>query len=138
MATYYECVKKGNRHLLHEFASQYPAAAARCVHWTFDKVLQILFNCAPAANVNPSEVHTDGVAARCEPGLVSSLYSYLGIVEPQMRKTEHLHALLQVLGFHSIAQSISSNMVTSYIFFVKYGVTSLASPSQAKRHALCT
>ena len=66
MAAYYERVKKGNRYVLHEFASQYPVAAARCVHWTFDKVLQILFNCAPAANVSPSEMHTDGVAARCE------------------------------------------------------------------------
>ena len=79
MAAYYERVKKGNRHVLHELATQYPAAAARCVHWTFDQVLQVLFNCAPAGNVKPDEMHTDGIAAHSEPGLANYLFSYLGI-----------------------------------------------------------
>ena len=77
MAAYYERVKKGNRHVLHEFATKYPAAAARCVHWTFDQMLQVLFNCAPAANVNADEMHTDGIAARCEPGLANYLYIWV-------------------------------------------------------------
>ena len=104
MAAHYEQVKKGNRHKLHEFATQYPAAAARCVHWTFENTLEILFNCSPAANVRPAEMHTDGIFSRCDPGLVGHLSSFLGIVEPQMRQTEHLHALIQVLGFSNPRQ----------------------------------
>ena len=90
--------------MLHELATQHPDAAARCVHWTFDQVLQILFSCAPAATVNSAAIHTDGIAARCEPGLANLVLSYLGIVEPQMRKAEHIHALLQVLGFSNPRQ----------------------------------
>ena len=127
MAAYYERVKKGNRHVLHEFATKYPAAAARCVHWTFDQMLQVLFNCAPAANVNAEAMHTDGIAARCEPGLANYLSSYLGIVEPQMRKTEHVHALLQVLGFRNPRQYFLSGdfvhlfrQVWSYVASVSF------------------
>ena len=46
-------------------------------------------------------MHFDGTAARCEPGLISDVRSYLGIVEPQMRMTEHMHMLIQVLGFEN-------------------------------------
>ena len=99
MSEYYENVQKGNRYILHEYVAQHPAAAARAVHWTFDHCLRILFNTAPAATVSASEIHTDGVAARCEAGLIGHIQSYMGIVEPKMRKTEHLDKLIQVLGF---------------------------------------
>ena len=82
-----------------KFAVQFPQVSARCVHWTFDQCLQILFNTAPSATLNPRKQHTDGVSSRCEPGLLGYIQSYLGIVEPQMRKTEHIHKLIQVLGF---------------------------------------
>ena len=99
MARYYDAVEKGNRYRLHTLATQRPDAAARCVHWTFERVLEVLFNCAPAANVKPREMHTDSIPARCEPGLVAYVASKLGIVEPQMRLTEHMHMLIQILGF---------------------------------------
>ena len=37
-------------------------------------------------------------SARCEPGLLAYIAGYLGIVEPQMRMTEHLHMMIQILG----------------------------------------
>ena len=44
-------------------------------------------------------VFADGFPCRCEPGLIGYVTHYFGIVEPQMRFTEHIHMLMQVLGF---------------------------------------
>ena len=51
MAQYYEDAKKGDRLYFHELAVRWPAAAAKCVHWTFQHTMQILFNVAPPANI---------------------------------------------------------------------------------------
>jgi len=99
MTAYYNRVKQGNALRLHELATRWPAAAARCVHWTFQHTLQVLFNAAPPANAKPRMQHVDTIPACCEPGLLSYVAGYLGIVEPQMRLTEHLHMLIQILGF---------------------------------------
>ena len=100
MGAYYDRVKAGNRLRLHELATEWPGAAAQCVHETFTMTLQIIFNTSPPANPKkPHRLHADGVPARCEPGLISYVASYLGIVEPQMRYTEHIHMLMQVMGF---------------------------------------
>ena len=56
----------------------------------------MLSNAALPANVKPLRQHIDGIPARCEPGLLAYPSGYLGIAEPQMRLTEHLHMLLQV------------------------------------------
>ena len=42
--------------------------------------------------------HIDGIPAKCEPGLLAYVAAYLGIVEPQMRLTQHLHMLMQIFG----------------------------------------
>ena len=99
MAAYYDRHKAGDALFFHEFAVRWPGAAAQCVHWTFEHTLTVLFNLAPPANRRPKQQHWDGIASRCEPGLLAYISSYLGIVEPQMRWTEHLHKLIQVLGF---------------------------------------
>ena len=100
MGAYYDRVKAGNRLRLHELATEWPGAAAQCVHETFTMTLQIIFNTSPPANPKkPQKLHADGIPARCEPGLISYVASYLGIVEPQMRYTEHIHMLMQVMGF---------------------------------------
>ena len=62
----------------------------------------MLFNASPPANRKLFLQHIDGIAARCEPGLLAHLAAYLGIVEPQMRLTEHLHMLLQAYTLRSI------------------------------------
>lgn len=99
MKTYYGRVKKDNALRLHEFAIEHPAAAALCVHLTFRMTLEFLFNCSGPANHRPSKQHADGYPCKCEPGIFNYLAGYMGIVEPQMRWTEHLHMLLQLLGF---------------------------------------
>ena len=99
MAAYYDRHKAGNALFFHELAVRWPGAAAQCVHWTFEQTLTVLFNLAPPANRKPRQQHWDGIASRCEPGLLACISSYLGIVEPQMRWTEHLHKLVQILGF---------------------------------------
>ena len=63
MAQYFKRVNKGNPLRMHELATQWPAAAAACVHWAFDKTLQALFRCAPAANWKPHRQHIDTIPA---------------------------------------------------------------------------
>jgi len=99
MKSYYGRVKKDNALRLHEFAIEHPAAAALCVHLTFRMTLEFLFNCSGPANHRPEKQHADGYPCKCEPGIFNYLAGFLGIVEPQMRWTEHLHMLLQLLGF---------------------------------------
>ena len=101
MARYYNRHRAGNALFFHELATTCPGAAAQCVHWTFRRTLTELFNVAEPANHKPKRQHVDGIPARCEPGLLGYVAGYLGIVEPQMRLTEHLHMLVQVLGFTS-------------------------------------
>ena len=101
MARYYNRHRAGNALFFHELATTWPGAAAQCVHWTFRRALTALFNVAEPANHKPERRHVDGIPARCEPGLLGYVAGYLGIVEPQMRLTEHLHMLVQVLGFTS-------------------------------------
>ena len=83
----------------HELAAQFPDAAARAVHDTFYHTLTILFNAAPPANVDPKAQHVDTIPCKLTPGILGYIAGYLGIVEPQMRLTEHLHMLVQSLGF---------------------------------------
>ena len=99
-SAYYERVKRGNASRLHELAVRWPAAAAQCVHWAFDQTIQRLCRCAPAANWKPEEQHIHTMPALCGmPGFLGDGAGYLGMVEPQMRKTEHLHSIWQVLGY---------------------------------------
>ena len=99
MASYYKRSKQDNALRFHEFAVKFPAAAAECVHMAFRMAIEVLFNCAPPGNVRPERQHADGFPCKCEPGIFNFIMSYLGIVEPQMRWTEHLHMLLQLMGF---------------------------------------
>ena len=76
--------------------------------WAFEHTLTELFNVAPPANRKPARQHIDGVPARCEEGLLGHVSAYMGIVEPQMSLTEHLHMLLHVVGFTSPRQLFES------------------------------
>ena len=99
MDAYYERHKKDNPFCFHTLAVEDPAAAALCVHETFRMVIEILFNCAPPANVKPEKQHLDTFPCKCEPGIFGHVAGYFGPVEPQMRQTEHIHMLVQLLGF---------------------------------------
>ena len=100
MAAYYERIRKGNAHRLHQLVCQWPAAGAACVHWAFRKVTEILFRCAPAANAKPRKQHIHTHPALCGmPGIASYVAGSLGVVEPQMRLREHKHELIQLMGY---------------------------------------
>ena len=109
MAAYYERVKQGNPLRMHELAARWPDVAARCVHWAFDHTIQNLFRCSLAANWKPKRQHIDGIPALSGmPGLIGHPTGYLSIVEPQMRMTEHMHSLWQVLGYDHLRDFFAS------------------------------
>ena len=99
MRQYYDDARAVDAMVFHRLAVRDPAAAAQAVHQTFRMVIEILFNCCPPANCENHALSADGYPCKCEPGMVGYLLGYLGLVEPQMRFTEHMHMLLQVLGF---------------------------------------
>ena len=57
-------------------------------------VLRLLFNCAAEPGKNP-----DNIVANEVPGVFGYVRAYFGVVEPQKRKTLHIHMLVQLLGF---------------------------------------
>ena len=65
-------------------------------------VLEELCNCtrpAPVPKALAKDLYPDGFPCRNEPGIFGNIAGYLGMVEPQMRKTLHIHMLIQLLGF---------------------------------------
>ena len=76
----------------------YANAHDEAVHATFRLVIEVLGNCATPANVPGGKQHLDLIAANCEASIWQYVRSLNGTVEPQSRKTEHMHARLQVLG----------------------------------------
>ena len=101
MRRFYEEAKTGDSLAFHILAAQDPRAAARAVHHTFRATMELLFNCCTPMTCKPRAraLFADGHPCRCEPGLVGYVLGYFGVVEPQMRFTEHMHMLIQVLGF---------------------------------------
>eukprot|EP00973_Karenia_brevis_P078086 10845900-Karenia_brevis.AAC.1 len=99
MKRFYDEAKASHAAIFHELAAQDPGAAAEAVHQTFRLTLNCLFNCCLPANVQTKALYPDGHPCRCEPGMIGYVLGYLGMVEPQMRFTEHMHMLMQVLGF---------------------------------------
>ena len=79
---------------LHEIVVQDPLVAARCFHYTVRLVIQTLFHCS-----KPGRPFADCLPCRAEPGVFQHVAGYLGVVEPQMRKSLHLHMLIQLHGF---------------------------------------
>ena len=99
MKGFYAEARTGDALAFHRLAAQIPCAAAKAVHSTFRMTLEILFNCCAPANCKSKACFADGYPCKCEPGALGYLLGYLGVIEPQMRLTEHMHALMQVLGF---------------------------------------
>ena len=80
---------------IHEVVANDPVAATRCFHTLVTLVITALLNCT----IDPKKLHPDGIASGDLPGVLDHLSSFCGVVEPQMRKALHLHALLSALGF---------------------------------------
>ena len=79
---------------LHEIVVQDPLVAPRCFHYTVRLVIQTLFHCS-----KPGRPFADCLPCRVEPGVFQHVAGYLGVVEPQMRKSLHFHMLIQLHGF---------------------------------------
>ena len=94
MQDYMERLTGVHPRILHEIAVQDPLAATRCFHDTVRLVIRTLFHCA-----EPGSPFPDGVPSQAEPGIFGHVAGYLGVVEPQMRKAQHIHMLIQLLGF---------------------------------------
>ena len=68
-------------------------------------MLELVFSCSFNSHLGSiatrfnSRLFPDGFPCRDIPGVVGYLSHFVGCIEPQMRKAEHLHALLGVLGF---------------------------------------
>ena len=86
---------KDNPRRLNEYVAQDPLVGTLVFHDTVRLVLRTLLGCADKAG----EGHADGIAAGDTPGLFGYVRSYMGAVEPQMRKALHIHMLVQLLGY---------------------------------------
>ena len=98
MSCYYDKEKDGCALRFHECAIARPRDCSRAVHETFRMVLKILGKTAPPASVPSGTQHGDMVFAKREACNWQYLHACNGIVKPQARTTEHMHAFLQVLG----------------------------------------
>ena len=99
MGRYYDTETAGNALRFQEFGATHPRARSRAVHESFRMVLGMLGNTAHPANVQGGTQHADMVSAKCEAGIWQYLHAYNGVIEPQARTREHMHAFLQVLGY---------------------------------------
>ena len=96
-----EGVRRKSPTALYDMISSDTVAADKCFHTTIRLTMTKLFNCTHASNdLNRSgwtPLHADGFPCNLTPGIASYLSWYLGITEPQLRKSLHMHAILGLL-----------------------------------------
>jgi len=118
---YIATVLKDNPRRLHEAVASNPLAATRCFHWTVKLVLRTLFNC----DASPGRA-VDSIAARETPGIFGHVRAYMGVVEPQMRKALHIHALVQLWGFSHPTDIFRDDLLADVFRRVWYFVASIS------------
>ena len=93
-------VRSKNSAALAELVISDPLAAAKCFHTTVRMTMELLFNSTRPAHegARKTDLPLDGFAYQTNPGCTDFLSWYMGVVEPQLRKALHLHALLGVVG----------------------------------------
>ena len=94
---------------IHEVVANDPVAATRCFHTLVQLVITVLLNCT----IDPKKLHPDGVASGDMPGVFDYISSICGVVEPQMRRALHLHALISSLGF-STPEDLRSKLTADF------------------------
>jgi len=100
-----------------------PLAAAKCFHTTVQMTMELLFNSTPPVHKGaaPSDLHPDGFACQLNPGVAGFLSWYMGVVEPQLRKALHLHALLGVVGCRDLEKLLlGSDIATTFVSVWQY------------------
>ena len=92
-------VRSKNSAALAELVISDPLAAAKCFHTTVEMTMELLFNSTRPVHKGaaPKHLPLDGFACQTNPGCAGFLSWYMGVVEPQLRKALHLHALLGVV-----------------------------------------
>ena len=84
-------------------------------------VVRILFHC----DVAPGRA-VDSVPARETPGIFGHVRAYMGVVEPQMRKALHIHALVQLWGFSHPTDIFRDDVLADVFRRVWYFVASIS------------
>ena len=96
-------VRQGSPSALYDMISTDAVAANTCFHETVRLTLRVLFNMCPSSNDletgSWSPLNLDGRPCMMTPGMVGHVSWYLGVTEPQLRKSLHLHALMGMVGF---------------------------------------
>ena len=78
----------------------------------------------PANTDNGASLNPDGYPCKLNPGLVSHVSWHMGVNEPQMRKTQHYHAMFGVLGYQTPAQLFESGLLRETLLRIwKYAVS---------------
>ena len=99
MLSYYERALGKDWSRFHRLIIENPRASMLCFHKTLKLVLQHLLGCTPNVLGKRLRRHLDNLAALPTPGIFGHPAGFGGVVEPQMRKTLHIHLLVQLLGF---------------------------------------
>ena len=110
----------GDPRKLHRAVVANPLAATRTFHWAVKLVIQCLFNCADSLGFSP-----DSIPAQELPGVFGYIRAYLGVVEPQIWKSLHVHMLTQLHGFSHPEDVFGSDVLPSVIRRVWYFVASV-------------
>ena len=114
---YTMCVPRIQRLLLSLVISD-PLAAAKCFHTTVRMTMELLFNSTRPVHKGapPKGLPLDGFACQTNPGCAGFLSWYMGVVEPQLRKALHLHALLGVVGCRDLETLLlGSDIATTFV-----------------------
>ena len=78
----------------------------------------------PANTDNGASLDPDGYPCKLNPGLISHVSWHMGVNEPQMRKTQHYHAMFGVLGYRTPAQLFESGLLRETLVRIwKYAVS---------------
>ena len=113
--TQFEGIRSKSPTALHDMISEDTVAACECFHLTVRLVIAELLRGTDAHNVlgtrGANPLPPDGYACRLTPGMASFVSWYLGITEPQLRKSLHLHAKSESSAF--AAWMSCSRVVTS-------------------------
>ena len=82
---------------MHEIIAGDPVAATRFFYTFIRLIIRYLFGCS----FSPKDLSADGVAGAEPEGCFGVTSCWAAVVEPQMRKSLHLHGLTNLIGFRT-------------------------------------
>ncbi len=99
-------IRKTDPRALHEMILDDPVAACECFHTTVRMTLQYLFNSTGHIfkDADSFALPLDDFATQLNPGFAGYLSWHMGVTEPQLRKSLHVHALTGLLGCRDLEE----------------------------------